>query len=527
MKKLKSITFIKYYVYDVISYYDKEKKASRKKRKIVGQRCPETGEIIPNRPKAKKGEGKKHQADDTPLMNEIKTLERKHYGAVYFLNQAARKIGMVEDLKQIFPQDYGALLNMAYYLVLSPTNSMRQMEDWTALNYLPYAGAEKLNSQRIFDLFKRITEDDKQQFFNLWSQRIKKEEYWYYDTTSISSYSKTLSMVQWEYNKEDDKLPQLNLGIVYGEETKLPLMYRYLNGNTPDSKTITWLLSLVECLPIERIKFVMDRGFYSERNVYELIQNKVGFIMGTKRNLSYVKTAIDEVEEAIESFEHYSKTHRLYGQRVSVNYFKSNKSHGHYPMQLYIYFDKERAAQEQLSLDEHLSALHFELTHHALKTGNEKDYQKYFEVIDNGKQVKYQVRKDVVSKEKRRFGYFTILSSYKKDVWEVLNIYRNKELIEDNFHNLKDRTNMRRVRVSSEASLEGKIFVQFLAFILCAYIKRELEKTKLNETYTHDKLLSTLNRIDILSHKEYGATISEVTVAQKIIYAKCGLTPPD
>ena len=35
------------YVYESISYYDKEKKCSRAKRTLIGKLDPETGEIIP------------------------------------------------------------------------------------------------------------------------------------------------------------------------------------------------------------------------------------------------------------------------------------------------------------------------------------------------------------------------------------------------------------------------------------------------------------------------------------------------
>ncbi len=38
-------------------------------------------------------------------------------------------------------------------------------------------------------------------------------------------------------------------------------------------------------------------------------------------------------------------------------------------------------------------------------------------------------------------------------------IYRNKDLVEKAFGNLKERLNHRRTLVSSEQSLEGKLFV--------------------------------------------------------------------
>ncbi len=55
----------------------------------------------------------------------------------------------------------------------------------------------------------------------LW--RIDKE-FWAYDITSVSSYSESLSQVQWGNNKEDDRLPQLNLALVFGETSNSPFI---------------------------------------------------------------------------------------------------------------------------------------------------------------------------------------------------------------------------------------------------------------------------------------------------------------
>ena len=46
------------YIYESISYWDKEKKHPWAKRKIIGKRDPNTGEIIPT-----DGRGRKHKED--------------------------------------------------------------------------------------------------------------------------------------------------------------------------------------------------------------------------------------------------------------------------------------------------------------------------------------------------------------------------------------------------------------------------------------------------------------------------------
>ena len=77
-------------------------------------------------------------------------------------------------------------------------------------------------------------------FFKLQGRRRAEDEYWAYDTSSISSYSEELSLVKYGKNKDHDPLPQINLLLVFGEKSYLPFYYRRLAGNIPDVKTVRY-----------------------------------------------------------------------------------------------------------------------------------------------------------------------------------------------------------------------------------------------------------------------------------------------
>ena len=89
------------------------------------------------------------------------------------------------------------------------------------------------------------------------------KEFWAYDTTSLSSYSETLQQVQFGFNKEHDRLPQLNVALVFGQESNLPFYYRKLAGNIPDVKTVHHLLEELDILGYSKVKLVIDLGFFS------------------------------------------------------------------------------------------------------------------------------------------------------------------------------------------------------------------------------------------------------------------------
>ena len=84
------------------------------------------------------------------------------------------------------------------------------------------------------------------------------KEFLVYDTTSVSSYSKLIKQVKYGHNKDREPLPQINLLLLYGEESRLPIYYRKLPGNIADVTTVRNLLSEIDFLRSKKVKLVMD-----------------------------------------------------------------------------------------------------------------------------------------------------------------------------------------------------------------------------------------------------------------------------
>ncbi|MDI9526083.1 MAG: transposase, partial [Pseudomonadota bacterium] len=127
---------------------------------------------------------------------------------------------------------------------------------------------------------------------------------------------------------------------------------------------------------------------------------------------------------------------------------------------------------------------------------------------------------------KRNYGYFALLSNEIKDPVEALEIYRNKDLVEKAFDNLKERLNLRRVAVSSEQSLDGKLFVQFIALIFLSYITKRMQENKLFKDYTLQEILDELDVIECFEVPGQQRQVGEITKRQMDLYAKLGVTPP-
>ena len=228
------------YVYESISYWDKEKKQPRSKRKLVGRLDPETGDIIPTDGRGKRRSQKnlENPARRGPVA--VTKTERLFYGATYLFDQIGIETGITADLKACFPKTYKQILSVAYYLILEDQNPLFRFKKWAKLHMHPY-GAD-IPSQRSIELFQSITEEEKMHFFRLQGKRRFETEYWAYDSTSISSYSETMKQFKYGKNKDGESLPQINLAILFGEESGLPFYYRKMAGNIPDVKPVRELI---------------------------------------------------------------------------------------------------------------------------------------------------------------------------------------------------------------------------------------------------------------------------------------------
>ena len=82
---------------------------------------------------------------------------------------------------------------------------------------------------------------------------------------------------------------------------------------------------------------------------------------------------------------------------------------------------------------------------------------------------------------------------------------------------------MRRTSVSSEESLDGKLFVQCIALILVSYIKQKMDKENLFKEFTLQGVLDELHVIEKFTQPQSTPIIGEVTKKQQILFEKLGV----
>jgi transposase len=494
------------YVYEAEVVWDKAKKQSRyASRRMLGHIDEATGDIVDNRERRPKV--------DAP------SSSRLFAGATHLLTQIGHQVGLDTDLATALGGDAAlAYQSFAQFLITADPAPASRFTLWSTTHAHPLGVS--LDSQRLSELFASVTQDDLEVFFRA---RVKKAsgQYWFFDTTSISSYSKLLERVRWGVNKDGTPLPQINLALVKDAQSGLPLAFKDLPGNISDGTLVKQLLSDFNRYGAGRMKLCMDRGFYSSANIDALMNQHMKFLIGAKIGLSYVKDAIGQHGHSLRSWEHIDQDRGIYGMRVDHRWEPAGG--GAKRSYLHLYFDPKRANQQEQALAELLARLHRELESGDTCAEHQNLYEHYFHKVRGG----WTGTDSAIETERGRHGYFALLSNDATlDCWQALDVYRAKDLIEKAFHDIKDRLDLRTTTVHNHQTLTGKLLAVFCGLIITTELRRRMNETGLNQQHTMTGLLDELETIEQYQSPRHQPTILHITKKQADIYTKLGIKPP-
>ena len=516
------------YAYESTSFWDKEKKQSRSKRRLIGIVDPNTGEIKPTTKKKRKPSNPETLPTETPWLH----AKRTFYGATYLLNCIGKETGVIDDLMTCFPDTYKQILSVAYYLILEDKNPLCRFPKWSRLHMHPHG--QSISSQQSSELFSGIAESQRMHFFRQQRKRRQEKEYWAYDTTSISSYSELLQQVRRGKNKDHDPLPQINLALLYGQESGLPFYYRKLAGNISDVSTVKQLLKDMEFLGRKNIKFVFDRGFYKGENINDLYTGRIKFLMGIKLSLKYISDELDTHRESVRNWDNLLPENETFGLTITTIWAYKQKRPKQNDsiivkrkMYIHLYYDSARAVEDERDFAKLMSKLKHEVLSGNRDKAHTELYEKYFDVKTTPvRGTKIAAKDDVIEKERKNFGYFALIGNEPLSPSQALTTYRNKDVAEKAFENIKGRLDMRRLNVSSDLSLDGKMFVIFVALIFISHLHNSMKSANLYHKFTMHELLDELELIEQFERQNQKPLIGEVTKKQSDIFKALNAPSP-
>lgn len=490
------------YLYSVESYWDKEKRQPRQRRTYIGKKDPISGDVV------------KH-----PEIHDA-----REFGNIFLLKSISEKIGLTDDLKSVFPETWQDILALVYYRICE-NKALYLCDSWLKTAWS--TDLVDLSSPRISELLVQIghTQEYRERFFRRWAGRFSAvNRFIVFDITSISSYAEGMDCIEWGYNRDRESLPQVNLGIIYGEPSGMPLYYSVYPGSIHDVSTLRNTITELELLSLDKTLFILDKGFYSKSNLMHMDEMK--FIIPLPIRCSVESEAVSSVQDMIRSSEYAIRyrNHVYHCVRKPVTIADQTYT-GH------VFLDEHKQADaREVFLRKLLDAEALVKIQGFTQKIQVQDFLQdqlpevvpYFSIRKLGARYVLSRNAAAIDRNIGRLGIFVLMTNTDLDSETVISYYREKDGVEKCFDSLKNNLSFKRLRVHSNQCMEGLLLVEFIAMILRSKINVVLRDSKSRDSMCIPEMLAELRKLKEITFGKKKA-LSEITKMQKLIFSAFGL----
>jgi hypothetical protein len=383
------------YVCKYIQYFRNADGKPRNKAVVIGKYDPVHNQMRPN---AK-------YFELYSIAPEFSDTEVYDFGFAYLVHKCAEDSGLLPCLSEAFGERAMDILVIAAY-TLRESNAMDGIDDWLERTY--FNGFDKiLTSRSTSRLFSVISQTQTRYFFREWVKKVDCGGNICYDVTSVSSYSRTMSDIEYGYNRDGEDLPQFKLGMFCDEKSKLPLYYNRYNGSLTDKTNLSFVLANAKSVGIRNVKFVLGGGFVNEDSFQSLNERGTAFTMGIPAYLDIAREMINSHSAGIDSYANKVAERELY--RVG----KNTEIYG-ISGRLPLYYAPMSHAQLRNEMSERIQLLSAELSKlRRYPKSKLKRYTDYFTVAKHSDDSRFDFSLNTANIDKLRFrkGFFLIFTT--------------------------------------------------------------------------------------------------------------------
>lgn len=450
---------------------------------------------------------------------------------------------MRADLLSVFGGDaekVNDILTMAYYPFVD-NMSFNHLSQWQREVKAP--SGRVLDAKAVTTLSQSITEQNRMDMFRRRAGRLDKGELCAVDSTSISTYGFNLVDIRWGRNKELLPLAQTVQVVVYSLTSHMPIYYKELPGNMPDSRTAELIMTELEHAGFKNLILVTDRGYESMKNL-EL------YISKRQKVITSVKTCQGEVLKLIKSISFpmgrpdgmkFSSKEGLFYMQKPCQYIVEGgrgKKIRADKMRINLYFDAEARAQAINRIETMLEAQEAEA----------ERWERSREPVDDEAAVRVRLGLLTLAFDKRhrllshtlnkeKYGSKLLRSGFfaNKTVGvdltplQALDTYGMRDEQEKCFALEKGPLGQDRTRCYTETAKHGRTFICFISLILASYVKSVWNADDyLRKRYTSvEAMLAEMRTIRCIEHADRVKFITPFVGDQVYICQAFGFAIPD
>jgi transposase len=476
-------------------YYAVESKRVNGKPRIVKQIYLGTVETILN----------KINSSEKPI-----EVEAKEFGTVATLWQQAQELGLIEIIDDIIPQKSHREISVGTFLTVGAINraicpkSKDGIGRWMDKTVLPRLINEEgiaFDSQSFWDAMDRVEPEHIAAIEeSLWKMTLDSyqviSDTLFYDNSNFATYIDGLTSCslpqRGKPKKGSPKQRLVGISMAATQGWGFPMWHMLYEGNRQDAKlfpeTISLLVHRFHQLTqgSKKLTLVFDKGNNSNDNI-QLANSLDVYCIGSLKPShfpQFLKIPLDKFTGEVEGCKVHRKRALVFGRgrTVVVTYYPKLYERQRRTLdrrlekakaELFARFQRECEKEKYIQSNEALVQQY----ENYLKS---KKLSEYLRVKVTGKykgRLKVELNKRAIKKAEQRFGK-TIIFCDREDLStaEIVSIYHGKNVIEDNFRYLKDRSYLRfeplrhwtdqKIRVHALMCVLGLFLVKLLLYRL-------------------------------------------------------------
>jgi hypothetical protein len=462
-KNIKGSLYI-YYEYDRI--YDPVRKFNIPKRTTIGKLSEDDPALMhPN-------QNYRRFFPDVELPEEKPGFKRSsclRIGSFLVIEKITKDYHLDQMIFNLFGPDGGFLLDLATYSIICENNAGQYYPDYAFNHPLLTEDMRVYSDTKVSSFLSSITEEYTSSFLNEWNRKRNHRERIYisYDSTNKNCQAGEISIVEYGHPKEDKGLPIFNYAIAYDKNNREPLFYEEYPGSIVDVSQLQYMLEKAKSYGYRNVGFILDRGYFSKSNIAYIDDCSYDFVIMVKGMAALVNSLITEHKGTFESVREYSiRTHKVYGKTVRAKLYASDKRKRYF----HLYYSSAKDSAEKEKVEIRLDRMAKQLTLFEMKPATfPRTFSHYFNLHFDEKKNLFlfgSEKAEVIERELSLCGYFALITSAKMSAKEALDLYKGRDGHEKLFRGDKSYLGNKSVRVHSDESVSGKIFVEFVALII-------------------------------------------------------------
>ena len=403
--------------------------------------------------------------EESDVAEEDPNTTTRSVGLAWAVSEIAKQLQMKEDLKSVFGEDAEDLFNLALYK-LSNGGAMCSYSLW--FNDVVLSGGSALSGQRISELLSRITPAQVARFYTLRHKRNVEKGIRHYalDSTTISSYSKTIDDVAFGHAKRDPDLPVINYVLVTDQSTGEIVFTHTYEGSINDVAALKGILArMVDAgVNMDNVVLITDRGYSSIENVQRELNMDIKFVQGVRFSEDSVREAYLKHLPQLNTIGFYQSELNVFGYSVNEKWYQ-DLDMGRIPVDLKLHLFRSPAIElNQYHVISEVDAVVKSKNEGKVVYADLWERTKRFitETVDkHGKRI--WVRNSQKLEDWMRFeGGMALRTNVFTDPFEALKAYRMRSTVELGFNQFKNWLDGDRLRCT-DATYIGKIFITTLA----------------------------------------------------------------